>query len=392
MAASFFFAGCGEMDVSRPSGESTIPVETSEAPATSLPETVPPETEPLPDRGFSVTVDGTDLPGGSFLFDGSTYVNAGDFLDALDAGTSTGDHKSGFWLDWEGRRYGFLPGGENVLADQTAIALFDPVVTHREEIWLPLHEVCDMLNISLLEDPEQSRIYCTSGFPDPNIPAGIRVPVLMYHAVEAEPWGYEDLFVNPQDMESHLVYLLENGFDPIFFEDLDQADQYDKPVILTFDDGYLNNYQNLYPLLQKYQVKATIFVVTSSIGQYETSMTPEQVKELSDSGLVSIQSHTVHHQRLGTLDAETQEAEMLQSRLNVTRMTGREPFVISYPTGSYNADTLDLAADYYLFGVTVDSGDFITGSTCFTIRRYTVHRWSTVDDIAWMVCDAGKPG
>ena len=193
-------------------------------------------------------MDGDPIVSGSILLDDTLYVPAEEFLMALD---QPADPES----------FGHLGR------------------TYRNRIWIPLKQVCTDLMISILEDPEDSRLYCTSGILHSDIPTDIRVPVLMYHAVDSNPWGHRELFVSPETMEAHLKLLLDNGYDPIFFEDLHRADQYDKPVIITFDDGYLDNYTQLYPLLQKYQVKATIFIVTSSIGTKETSMTAEPYGE-----------------------------------------------------------------------------------------------------------------
>ena len=82
----------------------------------------------------------------------------------------------------------------------------------------------------------------------------------MYHAVSDDLWGYWDLFVSPETMEQELLYLQENGYETIWFEDLSHVEDFEKPVILTFDDGYDDNYTELFPLLQKYNAQATIFV------------------------------------------------------------------------------------------------------------------------------------
>ena len=330
-------------------------------PHTSPTEPAAPETEPPAEAGPCVTVDGTVLESGSILLDGTVFVDAEVFFQALDC-------------------------------DADQMMLSDCRRIYRNRIWLPLMQTCEALGVSVLNDTERSVLYCTSGILNTEIPYNIRVPVLMYHAVDREIWGHRELFVTPEVMEQHIKFLLNNGYDPIFFEDLPYLEQYDKPVIITFDDGYLNNYTELFPLLQKYQVKATIFIVTSSIGNKETSMTPEQVKELSDSGLVSIQSHTVNHRVLQGLSSEEQKTEMEQSRLLVTRMTGREPFVISYPTGVFDENTVLLAQKYYRYGVIVLRGDYITGTDPWTIRRYNVRDTTPIEDLALMVRDAGLPG
>ena len=259
------------------------------------------------------------------------------------------------------------------------------MLTHQGQIYVPLEEFCQILGISILNDEAQSHIYCTSGIADLHVPQGVSVPVLMYHAVSDDLWGFEELFVSPSDMEQQLAYLTENGYDPIFFEDLPDLENYDKPVILTFDDGYLDNYTQLYPLLEKYNAKATIFVITSAMGVSQRSMTREQVKELSDSGLVSIQSHTVNHPELSSLDEAQQLTEIRDSKLEVARMTGREPHVLCYPSGERNETTKELTAQYYNFGIDMNGGLYTTGDDPMTVSRYYVSRYTTLDEFAAMV-------
>lgn len=351
-----------------------------------------PSVEPLPtpEAGGRVVADGQELKLGSLCFDGTAYVSLPDLLDAIGEGKTSSVGKNSLMVEFRGCHYWLFPGSKLALVEGSEISLYAPAMLWEDEVWVPLERLCQIWNISLLKDTADGTLYCTSTMPDGSIPQGIRVPVLMYHAVNSNVWGHRDLFVSPEVMEQHLVYLLENGFDLIHFEDLDHLEQFDKPVILTFDDGYLDNFTNLYPLLEKYDAKATIFVVTSSIGKYETSMIPQQVKQLSDSGLVSIQSHTVSHRVLAGLDAQSQEAELERSRLYVARMTGRQPFVISYPTGAYNNDTLEQAENYYRFAVTVEPGDYVTGSGRYTIPRYNIRHTTTLEELALMVSHAGE--
>lgn len=370
------------------SGAETLPV-----PETVFTEPTVQTTEPaklvlVPGPG--VTVDGVLLESGSVIHMGTLYVKAEEFFRAQDGAEFTACSSDGCTVRLENQIHEFQSGSYAAASAGTEWRLSAPALEHLDTLWLPVEDLCGNLQISLLRDEESNHLYCTSGILGWDYPKGIHIPVLMYHAVNDNIWGLEDLFVSPEVMETHLKYLTENGYDLILFEDLKNADQYDKPVILTFDDGYLDNYTELYPLLEQYGAKATIFVVTSSIGNRETSMTPEQVKLLSDSPLVSIQSHTVSHSVLRRLDSQQQAYEMEQSRLEVTRMTGRQPFAISYPTGAYNDFTLEAAMEYYRFAVTVTSGTYITGDDPFTILRYNVRHSTTLEELAQMVTDAGE--
>ena len=190
-------------------------------------------------------------------------------------------------------------------------------------------------------------------------------------------------------MEAHLKYLVDNGYDPIWFEDLEHVDEYDKPVILTFDDGHEDNYSELFPLLKKYNVKATLFVVTDFMNYVDICMNSEQVAELAQSGLVSIQSHTVTHPRLDMSTAESQEEEMRQSKLELTRVTGKEPFVLSYPYGKCSIDTRPLMGEYYRFGVKMSGRVYVTGDDPVLIYRYYVPRGLGVEAFAQMASGKG---
>ena len=214
------------------------------------------------------------------------------------------------------------------------------------------------------------------------------VPIFMYHAVSDDVWGVEHLFVSPSEMEKQLAYLSENGYTTIFFDDLSHAEDFEKPVLLTFDDGYDDNYTELYPLLQKYNAKATIFMIANDLGIHH-KMTQEQMAELSRSGLVSIQSHTYSHQPLATLDADTQDYEMRESQSALEEMTGVKPTVISFPNGSFNEDTLRLAKQYYTWAVTTNHAVYYLGTDPYKMNRFAVKRETTLDEFAQFCAYAG---
>ena len=221
------------------------------------------------------------------------------------------------------------------------------------------------------------------------IPEGWNVPVLMYHAVGDEIWGYSDLFVSEAGMEEQLQYLQENGYEPIWFSDLAHIEDYEKPVILTFDDGYDDNYTVLYPLLEKYQTKATIFVIGNAMGSTH-KMTQEQVYEMAASGLVSIQSHTYTHGNLSAMDEAALRQEMERSNAALAAATGQIPYVLCYPEGKYSYLTMDVAKDYYTFALRMDGWTYQTGMDPYQVPRSFVSRRSTLPDFLWFVNPSGK--
>jgi len=120
--------------------------------------------------------------------------------------------------------------------------------------YLSLEELCRETNCTVLADPEANSVYLTTAAGQWKIPEGYSVPTLMYHGVSDNMWGMTELFVKPAEMEKQIKYLVENGYTPIWFEDLVHVDQIEKPVILTYDDGYVDNYVDfLESFLEKFR-------------------------------------------------------------------------------------------------------------------------------------------
>lgn len=367
LLAAFLVCGCGKA--------AQEPV--------STPEPTPiPTPEPELPQGDAVTVEGVSLQSGSIVYNDSLYVRFQEFAEALGAELSEEDGILSF--TWQDAAVGCKPGNPALYIRGEAVALRSPVKTYRNECYVPVEPLCGLLHIGMFYDEEYAHLYCTVGAGDWQIPEGYKVPVFMYHGVTDYTWGSAELFVSPSVLEEQLRYLVENGYDPIWFEDLREVEKYDKPVILTFDDGYQDNYTDLFPLLQKYNVKATIFVITGWLGG-EKYLTPEQVTEMSQSGLVSIQSHTWSHKDMDTLPAEAQREQMSQSKLAILRLTGKEPAVLCYPRGLASHVTLELLPEYYSFGVKMNGSVYYTGDDPRVVTRYYVTRGTSVESFANML-------
>ena len=212
---------------------------------------------------------------------------------------------------------------------------------------------------------------------------GRQVPVLMYHAVGDDCWGEEHLFVRPAELEQQLQYLSENGYETIFFEDLAHLERYEKPVILTFDDGYDDNYTLLLPLLQKYHMKATIFMIAGDIGGPH-KLTQPQLRELTQSGLVSIQSHGWSHKNMAAMGWPALVCELLRSKLALTLACGRVPTAVSYPNGKCTERTRTAAGWFYAYGVRTFDGTYLTGTDPLLIPRTAIPRGMTPEQFEYM--------
>lgn len=327
--------------------------------------------------GPQVLADGVSLT--SLDLGGYTYVKASELGEVYPWLTLTRDAGGASVTAYDGTSVPLTfaeTDGQAMLPEPGEIGIH--FAGQQEEDWLPLRYVAEHTGLYLLWDGSVSTAYVTK-MPDTSLIApGRSVPIWMYHEVGDNLWGIESLFVSPSSMREQMQYLKDNGYEPIFFSDLTHLEDYDKPVILTFDDGYLGTYTELFPLLKEFGMKATVFVITASIGS-EYDITAEQAKEMSDSGLVEIESHTVNHNELAELSPEDQETEIRQSQLDIARITGKIPYVLSYPNGSHNDTTIELAKKYYDFAIIASGGKWTTDGSYYTIPRLYAARTTTMD-------------
>ncbi len=178
---------------------------------------------------------------------------------------------------------------------------------------------------------------------------------LLYHLVSDETYGeYPYLFVREDDFEKQLMEIQNRGFDTYFADEPQKADG-KSGVVLTFDDGYADNYTTVFPLLKKYNMKATIFVVTDMIGT-DGHLTAEQIKEMSESGLVRFGSHTASHKKLDSLSEYEIRNELTRSKEALEEVTGSPVTVLAYPNGIYTEKVEQIATSVgYKLAYTTDA-------------------------------------
>lgn len=169
--------------------------------------------------------------------------------------------------------------------------------------------------------------------------------VLMYHHIghTAPDDAQYPFTISPQHFQAQLDMLQKHGFTPIGLDELKASFQTGKrlpakPVLLTFDDGYADNFQNLFPVLQKRKVKALIFLVTDFIGKEPGYMTWQQVRQMQESGLVQFGSHTLDHARLRRLPQEDILRQLRQSKAVLEEKLGVACEAFCYPFGSGGFD------------------------------------------------------
>lgn len=170
-----------------------------------------------------------------------------------------------------------------------------------------------------------------------------RVPVLMYHDILPEKEVFFDVTV--EEFEGHLARLQEEGLTPITFDQLLDhlrmgSPLPPKPILLTFDDGYVGHYTHVYPLLKKYQYPAVFSVFTGKPdGEVagRSTLTWDHVKEMAADPLVTIASHGIlHPSDLRELDDQELQREVVESKQRLEAQLGTPIRYFTYPEGKYD--------------------------------------------------------
>ncbi|GAA0367952.1 polysaccharide deacetylase family protein [Bacillus horti] len=242
------------------------------------------------------------------------------------------------------------------------------------------------------------------------------VPILMYHSFK--PGGSTSVEVDPEDFREQLTYLKNQGYETITEYDLVEAihgtkELPAKPLLITIDDGYLNNYTYAYPILRELGMKASIYVVTKHRGEqpgrYE-HFTWEQAKEMVDSGVITIQSHThnLHSKKAGqnglekalvqrmllengSLESEGEHRQRIkedfqQSKQLIEQHVGKQAVALAFPFGTSNAEAVAVARELgYLLLFSIDRGVFYLDGSTHRIPRFNVPGGTTGQEIEAML-------
>ncbi len=210
----------------------------------------------------------------------------------------------------------------------------------------------------------------------------IAFPILMYHSL-AEPEG-NSLKVPPKEFEEHMKWLKDNGYYTLTPEEAyivltENKKPAEKIVWVTFDDGYLNNYTEGFPILKQLDMKATINYITSKLGS-EYYFNVDQMKEMKASGLISIQSHTVSHLDLNTLDDARIDSELLDSKQWFDQQLNQDTSVLCYPAGRYDERVISsVEKNGYKMAITTEPGYAKKSDGLFTLKRVRVSPGYTGD-------------
>lgn len=197
------------------------------------------------------------------------------------------------------------------------------------------------------------------------------VPVLYYHSVMIQAGN--ELRMPPAQFEEQMSYLASHGYHDITPQELEQflrgrGQLPTKPFMITFDDGYADNYTNALPILQKFKFTALVFMVSSYVDG-SGYLSGSQLKSLVSAGW-TIGGHTVNHVNLAKLDGTAQTRELLDSKKFLEKLTGQPVWCFAYPFGAYNTEIIEQLqkADYQL-AFTTERGWALRDANPFLIQR-----------------------
>ena len=209
-------------------------------------------------------------------------------------------------------------------------------------------------------------------------PEEVKIPILMYHSISDDDPN-NNLLVPPSMFEEQMAWLEANEFTAIDLDEVLDAMETGKvpkrPVVITFDDGYSDNYTNAFPSLKNHGLKATFFVITDGVddGYY---MSSEMLKEMQSNGM-SIQNHTANHLELDKLSREDAYDTIKRGQDFLRNNIGSDANYLCYPVGKYNSETIEIEKELGIKAATTTQGGISSiGDGLYQLKRVRIYPMS----------------
>lgn len=203
----------------------------------------------------------------------------------------------------------------------------------------------------------------------------VRIPILMYHSIsDTDPSN--NLLVPPEMFEEQINWLEENGFTSMLLDDvikaMDTGKVPKKPVVITFDDGYTDNYTDAYQTLKKHNMKATFFIITNNVDKDSTYMSSDMLKEMKSNGM-AIENHTSNHLELNKLSKDDQISSIKDGQDFLKNIIGVEGKFLCYPVGRYDNITIETAKELGVqAAVTTEGGISSMDNGVYKLKRVRI--------------------
>jgi peptidoglycan/xylan/chitin deacetylase (PgdA/CDA1 family) len=223
----------------------------------------------------------------------------------------------------------------------------------------------------------------------------VNVPILMYHYISVPPAEADvyrrDLSVSPERFREQMAWLQENGYHTVTLYQIHTAltagvPLPDKPIVLTFDDGYVDNYENAFPILREFGFTGTFFILTDVTDRSQPGyMTWDMIREMSRAGM-SIEVHGREHVEYTNRDRDWLVFHLLGPAQTIQANLGYQPRFIAYTAGRYDDTVISVASEMgYWGGITTIHGRLQSKDALFEMKRIRIRGAWTLPTFAAVV-------
>lgn len=213
--------------------------------------------------------------------------------------------------------------------------------------------------------------------------------IIMYHSIN--PVGRKDtkLVVSVNSFQRQIHFLKKFHYNVISLENLGELISKEKripqkTVVITFDDGFKDNFTYAFPILKKYQLPATFFIIVSEVGLADR-LNWQEIRAMQGSGLVSIGSHTLSHPFLTRLNEERQRKEIFESKIILEERLGQPVKTFSYPNTNFNERIKQMVKQAgFKLAVTVLPEKKFSNDDLYALRRIPIYYISDNLLVFWL--------
>jgi peptidoglycan/xylan/chitin deacetylase (PgdA/CDA1 family) len=222
------------------------------------------------------------------------------------------------------------------------------------------------------------------------------IPVLLYHHVSEDNSDLPRLTVAPAEFERQMSMLKKAGFQTISPEMLVSYMRQEavklppKPILITFDDGYEDNYHSAFPILKQYGFTAVVFMVGVNIDQ-DKRLSSQQIREMSAYG-ITFGGHSVTHRDLTALPSKELPPELKDIKKKLRQISTNQVTLFSYPYGFFNLSTWEAteAAGYQAAFTVLPGINRFGQDNVYLLRRIPIY--STTDfNALFILLDTNRP-
>lgn len=208
--------------------------------------------------------------------------------------------------------------------------------------------------------------------------AKMRLPIIMYHyidyIIDPNDKVRNSLTINPANFANQLQHFKDVNYQTYFVRDVPgilegKVKSASRSAVLTFDDGYEDFYTYAFPILKKYNMKATVYIIVNFIGK-KGFLSDREIKTLLASGLIEIGSHTFDHAYLKRTNAVVAKRQIIESKKVLENEFGIKVKTFAYPYGAFDNQAMDLVKEAsYSAAVSVISGTMQSTGNVFYLSR-----------------------